>query len=235
MFYRFSIKWGEKVFVYNKDILSFLKKNKLIKDENKAILINGSGIDLNYFKVTPLPSVPDFLMIARLLSDKGIYEFVSAAEVIKSEHPDIRFKLVGWIDNANPTAISKEELEEWIQRGTIEYLGKLDDIRTAITESSVFVLPSYHEGIPRSVLEAMSMGRPIITTDAYGCRETVEDGKNGFLVPVRDSKSLATAMGHFIKKPNLILSMGKASRIMAEERFDVRKVNKIILSTMKLL
>src|SRR5690606_24295267 len=116
-----------------------------------------------------------------LLGDKGIREYAEAAKQIKSRHPDAVFQLVGWIDE-NPDAITQVELETWISSGAIDYLGKLDDVRPAIQGCSVYVLPSYREGTPRTVLEAMAVGRPIITTDAPGCRETVVEGENGFLV-----------------------------------------------------
>ena len=122
----------------------------------------------------------------------------------------------------------------WVEEGVVEYLGETDDVRPYLADAGVYVLPSYREGTPRSVLEAMSMGRPVITTDAPGCRETVEDGVNGFLVPVRDAEALAGAMEKFIQNPELIGQMGAQSRKIAEEKYDVHKVNKVILSAMGL-
>ena len=136
-----------------------------------------------------------------------------------------------WIDE-HPDAISKEELDSWIEKGSIEYLGYLDDVRPAIEESTVYVLPSYREGTPRTVLEAMAMGRPIITTEAPGCRETVIDGENGFLVPVRSVDALVEAMQRFIDNPELAIEMGRRSREIAEEKYDVRKVNAVMLREM---
>ena len=136
--------------------------------------------------------------------------------------PDVRFKIAGWIDD-NPACILEQELSAWIKQGDIEYLGKLKDVRPAIESSSVYVLPSYREGMPRTVLEAMAMGRPIITTDAPGCRETVKEGENGFLVPVKDVAGLKTAMEDFIRSPSLVGIMGKKSWDLACEKFDVKK------------
>ena len=137
--------------------------------------------------------------------------------------------------DANPACIDPNDLQAWQDQKLVNYLGKLDDVRPAIENCSVYVLPSYREGTPRTVLEAMAMGRPIITTDAPGCRETVVNGDNGFLVPVKNSQILAEKMIYFIENPSAIESMGKASRLIAEEKYDVHKVNQAILSTMGLL
>ena len=131
---------------------------------------------------------------------------------------------MGWIDE-NPSAIRQQELDQWVASNILNYWGKLSDVRPAIAESSVYVLPSYREGTPRTVLEAMAMGRAVITTDVPGCRQTVLDGINGFLVPPRNVQALAEKMQWFIEQPNLIAKMGQASRRLAEERFDVHEVN----------
>lgn len=158
--------------------------------------------------------------------------YVEAANLIKRSRPEVTFSLVGWIDE-NPGAITKEELDEWIESGTIKYFGRLDDVRNALGACSVFVLPSFYpEGTPRTILEAMAMGRPVITTDAPGCRETVVDGDNGFLVPVKSVEPLAAAMLKFIEKPELIERMGARSRAIAEEKYDVHKVNAVMLKEM---
>ena len=145
----------------------------------------------------------------------------------------VTFKLVGWIDD-NPDAISQSELDAWVESEIIEFLGKLSDVRPAISESSVYVLPSYREGTPRTVLEAMAMGRPVITTDAPGCRETVVDGDNGFLVPVKDVPALADSMIRLIENPVKVKTMGIRSRQIAEEKYDVHKVNAVMLRKMGL-
>ena len=139
----------------------------------------------------------------------------------------------GWIDD-NPDAIAQQELDAWLASGTVDYAGRLQDVRPAIAACSVYVLPSYHEGTPRTVLEAMAMGRAVITTDAPGCRETVVDGANGFLVPVKSVDALAAAMLRFADEPGLAQRMGASSRAMAEDRYDVHKVNAVMLRAMGL-
>jgi glycosyltransferase involved in cell wall biosynthesis len=173
-------------------------------------------------------------MIARLLRDKGAVVYVEAARTLKRRYPRAVFQLLGPLDT-NPTAISRSELDTWQQEGVIEYLGSTKDVRPYIQHATVYVLPSYYrEGTPRTVLEAMSMGRAVVTTDAPGCRETVVDGDNGFLVPIKDSGALALAMERFIQYPELIEKMGGRSREIAEVKYDVRKVNAAIMQKLGL-
>jgi glycosyltransferase involved in cell wall biosynthesis len=160
-------------------------------------------------------------------------EYVEAARVLKARHPEVRFELLGPLD-PNPAAISLSQVEAWEREGAIRYLGEASDVRPAIAACSVYVLPSYREGTPRTVLEAMAMGRPVVTTDAPGCRETVRDGVNGFLVPVKDARALAGAMERFILEPGLIAEMGARSLERAREKYDVHKVNAVILGAMGL-
>lgn len=230
---KFSLKFNKKLFFQNKDNLDvFLKENIIHKNQPVAI-INGSGVDIDFFTVHEFPQNFTFLMIARYLVDKGLREYADAARRIKSQYPNVRFRLAGWLDS-NPNAIDQKELDEWTKTGLIENLGKLDDVRGALAEASVYVLPSYAEGTPRTVLEAMAMGRPIITTDAPGCRETVINQKNGFLVQTRSSDALYAAMEYFIKNQDCIPVMGKVSREVAETKYDVNKVNATLLSEMGL-
>ena len=229
--FRFSLRFNKKLFFQNKDNLASFIDYKLIKTRHPYAIINGSGVDVDYFACTPLPKKMSFLMISRLLYDKGIREYIEAARMIKSEYPHVTFKLVGWIDT-NPNSITQKDLDNWIRSGVIEYLGKLSDVRGAIADSSVYVLPSYGEGTPRTVLEAMAMGRPIITTDVAGCRETVINEQNGYLVPVCNAAALEDAMKHFLNVPEDIEKMGRVSRRIAEEKYDVNKVNKCILAEM---
>ena len=230
--YRTALGKTYKVFFQNPDDEALFTTLGIIKpSDQKTVVVNGSGIDVSSFTVAPLPEVTQFLLIARLLGDKGIREYVKAAAIVRHQYPDTCFGLVGWIDE-NPDAISEDELHHWIESGDVQFYGRLNDVKPAIAQSSVYVLPSYREGTPRSVLEAMAMGRPIITTDAPGCRETVVDGDNGFLVPVKAIDELALAMLKFIERPELIAHMGNRSRQIAEEKYDVDKVNAHMLKEM---
>jgi glycosyltransferase involved in cell wall biosynthesis len=176
-----------------------------------------------------------FLLIGRVIRDKGVAEFVDAAKRVRLVHPEARFQLLGPLDS-NPTAISQEELDGWVASGAIEYLGRTPDVRPNLAAAHVCVLPSYGEGMPRSVLEAMAMARPVITTDVPGCRETVVPERNGYLVPVRDAGALADAMIRLAEaSPERLAAMGAEGRKLAEERFDVRVVNRTIVEAMGLL
>lgn len=232
--YRNSLTVNKKVFFQNPDDLAEFRESGLLGSSDKSVLINGSGINTEDFKVSGFPNTIRFLLIARLLKDKGLVEYAQAASTIIRTYPEVEFDLVGWLDE-NPACISQNQLDEWISSGTINYLGKLDDVRPAIANASIYVLPSFYpEGTPRTILEAMAMGLPVITTDAPGCRETVVDGENGFLVPVKSVDELAAAMEKFILNPALIVSMGKRSREIAEDKYDVHKVNEVILEAMEL-
>jgi glycosyltransferase involved in cell wall biosynthesis len=230
--YSFSLAKTNKAFFQNTDDQQLFRECGVLGAATASIVVNGSGVDIDAYAVKPLPAGPSrFLMIARLLGDKGVREYVKAAQRMKAQYPDVWFGLVGWIDE-NPDAISNAELDAWVEEGNIEFLGRLDDVRPAIADASVYVLPSYREGTPRTVLEAMAMGRPIITTDAPGCRETVVDGDNGFLVQVQSVDALVDAMQKFIDDPTLADKMGRRSRDIAEEKYDVRKVNAVMLREM---
>lgn len=226
-----SLSGAHKVFFQNPDDELLFRSLAILPKSVPSCVVNGSGIPVDQFVVAGLPTAPQFLLIARLLGDKGIREYAEAASQLKQRHPHAVFRLVGWIDE-NPDAIRQLELESWITSGVIDFLGKLEDVRPAIEDCSVYVLPSYREGTPRTVLEAMAMGRPIITTDAAGCRETVVNGDNGFLVPVKSVDALVEAMERFILDPDLAVRMGRRSREIAVEKYDVHKVNATMLSEM---
>lgn len=239
MLYKQALSHTNKVFFQNPDDYSLFNSLNLIGKSTLPIIVNGSGVHVDDFPLVELPRNNkgdlkiSFLLIARLLGDKGIREYAEAAKIIRKSYPDIEFHLVGWIDT-NPTAITQDELDRWIKENTITYWGKLDDVRPVIAQSSVYVLPSYREGTPRTVLEAMAMGRTIITTDAPGCRETVVHGENGFLVEVKSVESLVDAMKQLIEKPELIEKMGKSSREIVLNKYDVRLVNSHMIKEMGL-
>ncbi|NLM20675.1 MAG: glycosyltransferase family 4 protein, partial [Peptococcaceae bacterium] len=232
--YRQALEYNKKVFFQNPDDRDLFLRRRLISDPEQCVLINGSGVDIDYFEKTPVSRDKiSFLLVARLIGEKGIYEYAEAARRLKQLYPEVTFRLLGPFDS-NPTSIHPAKIEQWQSEGIIEYLGETRDVRPYMAQCSVFVLPSYREGTPRTVLEAMAIGRAIVTTDAPGCRETVVEGINGYLVPVRDVDSLARALERFIKDPELIQQMGKESRRIAVEKYDVRKVNRVILETMDL-
>ncbi|WP_168399118.1 glycosyltransferase family 4 protein [Acinetobacter indicus] len=238
--YQQALSRSHKAFFQNPDDLKLFQDLKLLNAQTPTVVVNGSGVNIADFNVLPLPVTVDqkvkisFLLIARLLVDKGIREYAEAAKIIKHKYPHVEFNLVGWIDE-NPAAIEQSELDTWIADARLKYWGKLSDVRPAIAQSSIYVLPSYREGTPRTVLEAMAMGRPIITTDAPGCRETVIQGENGFLVEVKSVTSLVNVMQEFIHKPELIEQMGQRSREIALNKYDVHQVNRHMMQEMGLI
>ncbi|WP_163121946.1 glycosyltransferase family 4 protein [Acinetobacter portensis] len=238
--YAQALKHANKVFFQNPDDLKLFRDMHLLDAKKPAVVVNGSGVNVQDFDVMPLPennegeAKASFLLIARLLGDKGVREYAQAAGIVKEKNPEAEFHLVGWIDD-NPSAISQAELDTWVADKTVNYWGKLSDVRPAIQASSVYVLPSYREGTPRTVLEAMAMGRAIITTDAPGCRETVINGQNGYLVAVKSVDDLVQTMQYFIEDPKLIRYMGQRSREIALNKYDVHQVNKHMMTEMGML
>lgn len=226
---------SHKVFFQNPDDLQDFVDLGIVRDLKKVVLINGSGVDVEYFSVQPLPKeAPVFLFVGRLLTEKGIAEFVEAAQQLHQRWPKARFLAVGPHDHSLPHSVTTEALRDWKRAGVVEFIGGVKDVRPWLAASSVFVLPSYREGTPRSVLEAMSVGRAIVTTDAPGCRETVVEGENGFLVAPGSVQPLVEAMEMFLKKPELISRMAQVSRRIAVEKYEVSKVNMVILKAMDL-
>ncbi len=226
---RRSLKACEAVIFQNPDDRKLFVEQRLVERE-KTLRVWGSGVDLDHFAYVPPPEGPplSFLLIARLLREKGIREYAGAAERIGKRYPGTRCLLVGPFD-PNPGGISRKEVESWHSRGILEYLGPLEDVRPSLAASSVYVLPSYREGTPRSSLEAMATGRPLITTDVPGCRETLREGYNGYLVPSHNEEVLAEKMALFCENPALVPLFGKRSRSLAEERFCVHKVNAVMI------
>lgn len=231
--YAAALNKANKVFFQNPDDEALFRDLRILDEKVPSQVLNGSGVDMAHFARLPLPSGPPrFLLIARLLGDKGVRQYAEAARRIKQQHPEAVFQLAGKTDS-NPDSITQEELDGWVREGSIHHLGWLDDVRPAIAECSVYVLPSYYrEGTPRSILEAMSMGRAVITTDAPGCRETVTEGANGYLIPVKEVDALTKAMQRFIDNPALVRVMGQRSHEIARNRYDVHKVNSVMLQAM---
>jgi glycosyltransferase involved in cell wall biosynthesis len=221
--YRSVLARYHVVLFQNTDDLEVFRKRGLIGSDAHVEITAGSGVDTEWFAPTQLPVAPTFLMAARLLRDKGVYEYVEAAKQIKRQYPQSHFILAGDADS-NPAAVEISELAEWQGSGILEHVSWTDDIRSVINRCRIFVLPSYREGMPRSVLEAMAMGRPVISTNAPGCRDAVDDGVTGLLVPVADTEGLARAMERLITIPGLAEEMGRAGRQRAVERFDARRV-----------
>ena len=229
--YRRAFSHATTVFFQNVDDRNEFARRGILTSTQNVRMCAGSGVDLQRFAVAPIPlGPPVFTMIARLLADKGVREFVEAARLVRAQRPDVRFRLVGWID-ANPSAIRREEIDRWTRAGVVEYAGRVDDPRAELAASSVFVLPSYREGTPKSALEALATGRPIVTTHVPGCRETVDHGVNGLLVPPRDARALASACLELVQNPACIAAMATASRHKAEQ-FDVRRVNAAIIEAL---
>ncbi len=233
--YRTALKSSHKIIFQNKDDLSLMLKLKIVEKEKKLYIVNGSGVDLNDYPLSSLPSKPVFLMVARLLIFKGVREYVNAAKIVRLHFPKVKFQLAGGLDQ-NPACINPSELESWINQGIIEYLGEIKSVQSILKSCKFYVLPSYYrEGIPRSTLEALSIGRPIITTDSPGCRETVVHEKNGLIVPIKDTVSLANAMMklHRENEENL-KKMGHESYLLAKKRYEINKVNQNIFEIMEL-
>ncbi len=229
--YKQAFRKSKKVFFQNNDDKQTMLREGLLR-EDKIVMIHGSGVNVEKFVPVELPQLPAFLYIGRLIRDKGVGEYLEACKVVKAEYGDkVRCLLVGPYDS-NPSALKPEELQPLVDAGIVEYFGEQRDVRSFIGQCSVYVLPSYHEGTPKTVLESMAMGRAIITSDAPGCRETVVDGLNGYLTEVRDAEDVAAKMRMLIKHPDMVARMGEESRRMACEIFDVRKVNDTILRTM---
>jgi glycosyltransferase involved in cell wall biosynthesis len=224
--YRFALRRSRTVFFQNADDLGEFVGAGIVRPE-QARRLPGSGVDLSHF-CAAMPSAtdrPTFLLIARLLRDKGVIEYVEAARIVRRKCPAARFQLLGFLGVANPTAISRDELENWVTDGLIEYLGDTDDVRPAIAAADCVVLPSYREGVPRSLLEAAAMARPLIASDVPGCRDVVRAGINGFLHPARNAEALADTMLEFIALSDASrATLGHESRALAEREFDERLV-----------
>lgn len=231
--YKMGLGCANHVVFQNEDDLRDFTKMHLVNIQ-KCAVVNGSGVNMEYFALAPLPEKPVFFMLSRALYSKGVKEYLDACRIVHGKYPEVRCMYLGAIEPM-PDAIPQEEVQSYIDDGSIEYYGETSDVRQYTALCSVFVLPSYREGTPRTVLEAMSMGRPIITTDVPGCRSTVIDGRNGFLVPAYNAEAVAEKMIWFIRNPNAINQMGYESLAYCKEKFEVGAVNLSMLTIMGIL
>ena len=218
--YRFGFARAPVVFFQNEEDRGLFVGRRILRADQAQVL-PGSGVDLDRFTPAPLPEGPPvFLFIGRLLRDKGVVEFVEAARSLRSDYPTARFQLLGAVDEGNRTAIRQVEVDSWVAEGVVEQLGTADDVRPFIAAATAVVLPSYREGLPRSLLEAAAMARPLIASNVQGCRDVVEDGVNGYLCAVRDPGALAVAIRRLLQLPRTQqLAMGEAGRRRVQERF----------------
>lgn len=233
--YRCALGSAAAVIFQNPEDRNLFRARRLVPPSTPTLRVHGSGVDLMRFRETPLPRQPVFLMLSRLLASKGVREYVGAAEIVRRSFPGARFQLAGPMEQG-VEAVAAREVERWVAEGRVEYLGRLEDVRPALANARFVVLPSYYrEGVPRSLLEALAVGRPVITTDTPGCRETVDDGRNGRLVAPRSAEALAGSMLELLQVPDAdTKAMGRASRRLAETRYDVRAVNQEIIRALAL-
>jgi len=232
--YRAGLAQCQVVIFQNSDDRDELARAGAVPGRARIAIVRGSGVDLAHYAPSPLPPGPPvFLFLGRLLRDKGIAEYVAAARAVRARHPDATCRIAGWLD-PNPQSLSRGELDAMVAEGAVEYLGAPDDVRPHLAAAHALVLPSYREGTPRSVLEAMSMNRAVITTDAPGCRETVIDGESGLLVPVGDAGALAAAMMRLAGARDLLERLATAGHARAVELYDARKVAASVLAALDL-
>jgi glycosyltransferase involved in cell wall biosynthesis len=229
MLYRFAFRFPREVWFLNRDDkAAFVDQNLLVHPE-RARLLHGEGVDLEQFAFTPLPDTNhfDFVLIGRLLWDKGVGEYVEAARRLRARYPQARFRLLGPVGVDNPSAITRAEVAAWEQEGIIEYLGEVHDVRPFIAAANCVVLPSYREGVPRTLMEASAMGRPVVATDVPGCREVVAHGINGLLCEVRNADSLADRLAQMLDMSGEARrAMGERGRQKVMAEFDERVVIK---------
>lgn len=234
LLHRQAFKGLTSAIFQNSDDRAFFERHGILSKAHSSAVVNGSGVNLERFPEVPMPPGPlTFLMVARLLKAKGVEEFASTARAFREDHPQANFRLVGWHED-HEDFVSTEKLLDWQETGDIVFTGPLNDVQPEIAAASVMILPSYYpEGIPRTLLEALSTGRPIITTNTPGCRETVIDGENGYLIAPRSPEALLEACLKISTDLNELSEMGSASRKIAEARFDVTKVNVAILKILQ--
>lgn len=235
--YLYKMAFGfpaEVWFLNSDDRQAFLLHN--LVDEKKAVILHSEGINTSYFIPLPKPNYDDkfrFLLIARMLWDKGVGEYVESARLLKSRYPNVVFQLLGATDVLNPSVIDREQIAQWELDKDIEYLGTTSDVRSIISQADCVVLPSYREGVPRTLMEAAAMGKPLITTDTVGCRDVVINGRTGFLCPIKDASALADCMLQMLDMSNAERqAMGDAGRRLMIDKFDEQKTITQYLQTL---
>lgn len=231
--YKWAFKGASKVWFLNDDDKNAFLEHNIIPEE-KAFILRGEGVDINRFEVKEMPQEVSFLLMARMLWDKGVGEYVEAARILKKEYPNISFNLLGFLNVDNPSAITEKQMNEWVEEGIVNYLGFTKDVVPYIEKTTVSVLPSYREGLGMVLVEAASMGRILIASNCVGCKETIDEGVNGFLVPVKDAKALADAMRKVIEMPyKERVAMGLAGRRKVEREFAEDRVFEIYETVLK--
>lgn len=225
LLYKYAFRKAEQVWFLNKDDIASFKAAGLIVDE-KIVQLYGEGVDTDCFSPKPLPVDEQiFLLVGRMLKDKGVVEYVEAARVLKKKYPNVRFQLLGAVWPDNPAAIAEEDIRAWENEGIVEYLGRTYDVRTYIEKAMCVVLPSYREGVPCTLMEAASMARPLVATDVPGCHEVVVDGYNGYLCEVKNAEDLASKMEKIIlMSEEEKIAMGMNGRQLMMDKFDVKHV-----------
>ncbi|QAY78041.1 glycosyltransferase family 4 protein [Sphingosinicella sp. BN140058] len=234
--YRAGVARAETIFVFNDDDRRMMLEHGIIDPQHRVLQVPGSGVDTGHYTMARLPEGPPcFLMMARLMRDKGVGDYIEAARRLRPSLPDARFMLLGRPETENPTGYSHEDVQAWAREGLIEHIPETRDVRPYLAQCHAFVLPSfYREGLPRTILEAMSSGRPVITCDLPGCRDAITDGVTGFLVPARSPETLAAAMLRIVEDRKRLEQMAAAAREAATARYDVRKVNALLIRAMGL-
>lgn len=235
--YRMAVRRARAIFVFNADDRKDMIDLGIVDQRQRVIQVPGSGVDLSKFSALPLPEGgARFLMIARLLRNKGIPEFLEAAQTVAKDHPDCRFSILGHLDDQNPEGITKADCERFSRQYPVRFIPGTSDVRPYLESASVFVLPSYYrEGLPRTILEAMAAGRAVITTDQPGCRDPIENGLNGIIVQPRDAQALSDAMLRLARDKQLVESMGRRSRKLVEDVYSDALVNRQLLDEMDLI
>ncbi len=227
LLYKTAFSHASKVFFLNEDDKKDFLARKLVK-KDQAQIIPGIGVDLERFCAKPLKNYRNFLMVARMIRSKGVLEYCKCARLVKGKYPDAQFDYLG-----HESELTLADIQEYIDDGSVNYLGAVKDVRPFLENCSCLVLPSYREGMPMSIMEAEAVGRCIITYNTVGCKDTVVAGYNGFIVPQKDYEAMAEKCIYFIEHPEEAARMGENSRRFAEERFDQQKINQLLVLTLE--